>query len=144
MVISFRMLGGLADNHGLVFTCALLPGSPALDVGDDTLLASNIVKDARGYARKSGAHVDIGAFEYQWVTGQIAGRVDMTVDGFTRVSVTNTPGAQFTVFATDDLTQPTSNWPVLGSLTEVSPGHFEWVDTDSIYYDQRFYLLRSP
>lgn len=138
------MLGDLADNHGLVPTCALLPGSPAIDAGDDSLLASNIVKDARGYARKSGAHVDIGAFEFQSLTGQLAGRADITLDGFARVTVTNSPGALFTVYGTDDITVPTIYWPVLGHLTETSPGQFEWVDTDSIYYDQRFYLLSSP
>lgn len=138
------MIASLADNHGAVPTCALLPGSPALDAGDDTLLASNIVQDARGYARKSGAHVDIGAFEYQWLTGQFIGRTGLNPDGLLRVSVTNTPGALFTVYGSDDLTLPAIYWPVLGQMTEVSPGQFDWVDLDSIYYEQRFYRLSSP
>ncbi len=52
-------LGPLADNGGPTMTMALLPGSPALDAGDDTLTGT----DQRGFPRKSGAHVDIGAFE---------------------------------------------------------------------------------
>jgi hypothetical protein len=52
-------LGPLADNGGPTFTMALLPGSPAIDAGDDTLTGT----DQRGFPRKSGAHVDIGAFE---------------------------------------------------------------------------------
>ena len=45
---------------------ALLPGSPALDAGSDFLVSSaNVATDQRGFPRKAGAHVDIGAFERQ-------------------------------------------------------------------------------
>jgi hypothetical protein len=53
------LLGPLTDNGGPTFTMALLPGSPAIDAGDDTLTGT----DQRGLPRKSGMHVDIGAFE---------------------------------------------------------------------------------
>jgi hypothetical protein len=53
------LLGSLTNNGGITMTMALLPGSPALDAGDDTLTGT----DQRGFPRKSGAHVDIGAFE---------------------------------------------------------------------------------
>lgn len=52
-------LGPLAKNGGPTPTRALLPGSPAIDAGDDTLIGT----DQRGQPRKSGAQVDIGAFE---------------------------------------------------------------------------------
>jgi hypothetical protein len=60
-------LGMLASNGGLTQTMALLTGSPAIDAGADSVLGSplNLTTDQRGMQRKSGAHVDIGAFEVQ-------------------------------------------------------------------------------
>jgi len=53
------LLGPLADNGGPTPTHALLAGSPAIDAGGDTGLAT----DQRGVARPQGAAFDIGAFE---------------------------------------------------------------------------------
>ncbi len=63
-------IGPLAGNGGPTLTMALAPGSRALDAGDDSVLAPpyNLLVDERGYARRSGQHVDIGAFEVQWGT----------------------------------------------------------------------------
>jgi hypothetical protein len=55
-------LGSLADNGGSTQTLALLPGSPAIDAGDD---ASCPDTDQRGVTRPQSSHCDIGAFEYQ-------------------------------------------------------------------------------
>ena len=51
------MLGPLADNGGLTQTCALLPGSPAIDAGDPNAPTT----DQRNYDRTNAP--DIGAFE---------------------------------------------------------------------------------
>jgi predicted outer membrane repeat protein len=62
-------LGPLADNGGPTKTFALLPGSPAINAGDNVLAADShgisLTTDQRGagFARIVGAHVDIGAFE---------------------------------------------------------------------------------
>jgi hypothetical protein len=58
------LLGPLQDNGGPAPTMALLPGSPALDAGDGTVPGLPTT-DQRGFARLSGAAVDIGAFEVQ-------------------------------------------------------------------------------
>jgi CSLREA domain-containing protein len=63
-------LGPLANNGGPTFTHALRRGSPAIDVGDDTICAAEPVNglDQRGVARfgsLAGNHCDIGAYEYQ-------------------------------------------------------------------------------
>ncbi len=55
------LLTGLANYGGPTLTFGLLVGSPAIDSGDDTLTGT----DQRGFPRKYGAHVDIGAFEVQ-------------------------------------------------------------------------------
>ena len=64
-------LGPLANNGGPTQTRALGTGSVAIDTGDDavTLSPLNLTTDQRGpgYARKSGTHVDAGAFEVQQV-----------------------------------------------------------------------------
>src|SRR4029077_12552028 len=54
--------GGLADNGGPTLTEALLPNSSCIDAGDDSVLGQ-ITTDQRGYPRKGGLHVDIGAYE---------------------------------------------------------------------------------
>lgn len=52
------MLGPLSDNGGPTQTFALLPGSPAINAGDDATARS---RDQRGYARNGTS--DIGAYE---------------------------------------------------------------------------------
>jgi hypothetical protein len=54
---------GLKDNGGPTQTIALPPGSLAIDAGDSSAAVPNT--DQRGFARISGAAVDIGAFEVQ-------------------------------------------------------------------------------
>lgn len=55
------LLGPLQDNGGPSFTHALLPGSPAIDAGDD---AACLDTDQRGALRPQGSACDIGAFEF--------------------------------------------------------------------------------
>jgi CSLREA domain-containing protein len=59
------MLGPLASNGGPTQTMALLPGSPAIDAGDD---ATCMPSDQRGVPRPQGVHCDIGAFEFKVFT----------------------------------------------------------------------------
>jgi hypothetical protein len=56
----------------------------------------------------------------------------------------NTPGVGFTALGTTNLALPLSSWTVLGSVTEVSPGQFEFADMQAPTYPQRFYGVRSP
>jgi CSLREA domain-containing protein len=60
-------LGDLQDNGGPTETMALLPGSPAIDAGDDAICAAAPVNnlDQRGVIRPQGNHCDIGAYEAQ-------------------------------------------------------------------------------
>lgn len=54
------LLGPLLDNGGPTPTRALLPGSPALDAGDDTTC---LPTDQRGISRPRGEACDLGAYE---------------------------------------------------------------------------------
>ena len=66
-------LAPLGDNGGTTATMALLPDSPAVNAGTNCVLPPNgcgdgtaaINTDQRGLPRKSGATVDIGAYELQ-------------------------------------------------------------------------------
>jgi predicted outer membrane repeat protein len=60
LIIADPLLGPLQDNGGPILTRALLPGSPALDQGDDLTCVST---DQRGVPRPQGAACDIGAYE---------------------------------------------------------------------------------
>jgi len=61
------LLGTLADNGGFTQTHSLLPGSPAIDVGNPTICPAT---DQRGYLRPIDgngdgvARCDMGAYEY--------------------------------------------------------------------------------
>jgi predicted outer membrane repeat protein len=61
------LLAPLGDYGGPTQTMPPRPGSPAIDAGDDSVLASpyNLTTDQRGagYPRQFGSHVDIGAYE---------------------------------------------------------------------------------
>ena len=61
-IVADPMLGALADNSGPTWSMALLPGSPAIDAGEDVNCAA---VDQRGVPRPQGSHCDIGAYEYK-------------------------------------------------------------------------------
>ncbi|MFL5236543.1 MAG: choice-of-anchor Q domain-containing protein [Rhizomicrobium sp.] len=58
-------LGALQSYGGLTLTRAVAAGTPPADAGDDAVLSPpySLTTDQRGAPRKSGAHIDIGAFE---------------------------------------------------------------------------------
>jgi len=60
------LLGPLADNGGPTLTHALLPGSPAIDSGDPSIVdpAANDQRGA-GFSRVANGRIDMGAFEIQ-------------------------------------------------------------------------------
>jgi hypothetical protein len=55
------LLGPLQNNGGATFTHALLPGSPAINAGDNNGCPST---DQRGVPRPQAGICDIGAYEY--------------------------------------------------------------------------------
>ena len=66
-------LGPLADNGGSTLTHALLPGSPAIDTGNNLLALDGngtpLTTDQRGDARVESDTVDIGAVEGSFLLG---------------------------------------------------------------------------
>lgn len=64
------LLGALGNYGGPTPTLPLLPGSAAIDAGDDAVCAAAPIGnlDQRGVVRSQGTHCDIGAFESQGFT----------------------------------------------------------------------------
>jgi hypothetical protein len=159
------LLGPLADNGGPTFTMALLHGSPALEAGNDAVLRPPyaLKNDQRGFARRSGSHVDIGAFEFQFQGGNNHapvlsgvslpdGLVSKVADsaasiaspGF-QVSFSNDiAGATFTILATTNCSLPLENWDVLGQPLQIAPGLFQFTDDQAANNPQRFYRVSAP
>jgi hypothetical protein len=61
IITAAPLLGALGDYGGFTQTIPLLPGSSAIDTGNDAVCPSS---DQRGVARPQGDGCDIGAFEY--------------------------------------------------------------------------------
>jgi hypothetical protein len=98
------LLQPLGDYGGPTKTMALLPGSPALDAGSDSVLGPplNLTTDQRGLPRKSGAHVDIGAYEAQAPAITSADNTTFTVGtgGTFTLTATGDPALVFTASGT--------------------------------------------
>jgi hypothetical protein len=70
----------------------------------------------------------------------------MTVglNGHFQFNFTNAPGALFTVLATTNVSLSQTNWTVLDSATEVSPGQYRFSDPQATNNAQRYYRVRWP
>jgi CSLREA domain-containing protein len=66
------MLGPIGNYGGPTQTLGLLPGSPAIDAGNNALVPSGVTTDQRGTGdpRIVNGTVDIGAFEFGGSTGE--------------------------------------------------------------------------
>ena len=66
------LLGPLQNNGGSTFTHALLPGSPAIDMGDPNFTPPPFFDQrGSGFSRVVNGRIDIGSFEVQTQTGAI-------------------------------------------------------------------------
>ena len=65
-------------------------------------------------------------------------------NGALQFTFPNSSGTLFSVLATTNPALPFSNWTVLGGVTEISPGQFQFTDPQATNYPQRFYRVQSP
>ena len=68
----------------------------------------------------------------------------VNVGGALQLNFTNTPGATFTALTATNPILPLTNWTVLGSVTEVSPGQFQYNCPPATNIPGSFYSVRSP
>ncbi|MEO1526977.1 MAG: choice-of-anchor Q domain-containing protein [Planctomycetota bacterium] len=135
------LLGELADNGGRTPTHALLPGSPAIDAGDNALAVdadgNPLAFDQRGagFGRIVGGTVDIGAVEFRNIDDPDASsiRIDNDDPGYLETGVfrdSSLPGFADSVsrFSSDpDAT-------VTYSFADITPG----------FYRVTFFSVRHP
>ncbi|MDB6026375.1 MAG: hypothetical protein JWM68_2598 [Verrucomicrobiales bacterium] len=65
-------------------------------------------------------------------------------DGSFQFAFTNIAEEAFTALAATNLSLPLSNWNVLGSVTELSPGQYQFTDSLATNSVNRFYSIRTP
>jgi hypothetical protein len=80
----------------------------------------------------------------QTVTSIPLSNLSIQPNGAFQLAFTNVPGALFNVFGTADVSQPFTNWLWLGEASEVSPGQFQFTDTQGTNNSERFYTVTSP
>jgi predicted outer membrane repeat protein len=138
-------LAPLGNYGGPTQTMTPLRGSPAIDAGSD---AANLFStDERGYARTSGAHVDIGAVEAQIAHAPFTiSQVTPVGNGSFFLGWSNLVGGSFTVCSSTNPGVPLKNWLSLGPATEnpVGSGHFQFIDSRATNYPRCFYCISSP
>jgi hypothetical protein len=88
---------------------------------------------------------------YTYCTGAVAGiaapidQMSVLADGSFQIAFTNASGAPFTMLGSADVTLPTSNWTVLGTVTEVVPSQFQFLDSQATTRSTSYYYrVRSP
>jgi hypothetical protein len=129
----------LANNGGPTLTMALLPDSPAINQGDDCILIIpfGVTTEQRGLARKSGANVDIGAFEFQalMLTGIRKRGSDIELSPILEVS------RNYRIERTDTLTP--LNWIVVEDNLPGTGSVVRVIDIGGANGQQRFYRART-
>jgi hypothetical protein len=65
-------------------------------------------------------------------------------NGSFQFSFTNTPGATFTVWGSTNVAMALSSWTKLGYLTNISPGQYQFTDTNAPANTRSFYRVSSP
>jgi hypothetical protein len=65
-------------------------------------------------------------------------------DGSFQFGFTNSPGMSFTAYSSTNLSLPFNNWTRLGFVPEISPGQFQFTDTQSMNFPVAFYRVSSP
>jgi hypothetical protein len=59
-------------------------------------------------------------------------------------SFTNVTGLGFSILATNNVTAPRTNWPVIGTAVEGPAGFYQFTDPNPATNAARFYILRQP
>lgn len=65
-------------------------------------------------------------------------------NGSFQFTFTNGTPTSFTVLASTNVALPTVNWTVLGPATQISPGVYQFTDSQSTNFPLRFYQVQSP
>ncbi len=126
------LLGMLGDYGGFTRTLPLLPGSSAVDTGNDAVCPTT---DQRGVSRPQELHCDIGAFEYEVAATATPTLTPTDTPTYTPTftatpTMTDTPTFTPTATATDTPTfTPTSTHTPTAVPTSVHIGDLDGIAT---------------
>jgi hypothetical protein len=140
------LLAPLGNYGGPTLTMPPLLGSPAIDGGTDSV-TNSLATDQRGFPRRSGALVDIGAVEAQWASGgnpPLLSSPASGTDGTFSFSFTYGPAADFTVLGSSKVGLPMGQWGILGAAAQYPPGQYHFTDPNATNYLKGFYRVVSP
>ncbi len=76
-------------------------------------------------------------------TGINLGSPQTTADGGLQFTLVNNPGVAFIGLGTTNASLPLTSWMILGAVTEISPGQYQFTDRQATNGSQRFYRIRS-
>jgi hypothetical protein len=144
--INNPQLASLGNYGGPTETMPPLAGSPVVDAGNDAI-AGALTIDQRGFPRRSGAHVDIGAVELQFASSPaLLMGASLLGNGSFGFTFTNLPGGSFTVLTSTNIALPVNTWSNLGPALEMPPGsgHFQFNAPNAKSGALQFYRVRSP
>ena len=65
-------------------------------------------------------------------------------NGAFQFAFTHTPNTTFTVLAAANPALSITNWDVLGGVTEIASGQYQFADLEAINHPHRFYCIRLP
>jgi len=68
----------------------------------------------------------------------------MLPNGAFQFGFSNTPGVPFTALASTNVALPIGEWIILGPVTEVGVGQYQFTDPQAVDAPRRFYNVRSP
>lgn len=108
------------------------------------LLANGKALAAGGFYFNSLAASELYGSTTTAILPIILNQVSQLPDGIFRFGFTNAPGANFTALTTTNLLMSMTNWNVISNVLEVSPGMFQFTDSQNTNSPQRFYRVRSP
>jgi hypothetical protein len=74
----------------------------------------------------------------------VLGQASKPSNGVFQFAFDNTPGATFTALGSTNAAAPLASWNVLGSVTETSSGHYQFIDLQATNQQGYFYRVRSP
>lgn len=122
----------LADGRILQVINSLGPGNIyyafAISLADNTLYLAGSDGNLYAYAATSAITL---------MSPRLSG-------GAFQFNSTNTPGASFSVLASTNVESAASNWTSLGQTTEISPGQYQFTDSQAVTNSRRFYRVSSP
>jgi hypothetical protein len=124
---------------------ALLGQLPLNTNGFTTLTISNFAAGTHGVTA-SYASDTVFASSSSSLVPTAPYLTDLTIlgNGAFQFSFTNSIGTSFTVLSSTDVSLPLTGWTVIGNPVEVSPGQFQFTDSQGASGAVRFYCVRSP